>query len=432
MSPATETESHSAFVSRTIPDTQVGAQLGWFLGAVADLPMSQQVIHSHFDSFFLSEVSPDQLNAVLRGVPAAGGASLVGLLSEAPTSLVAVATFGAETVRVTISVDNSGLIDGLLLEPYLPPSPSSWAAVDHTLSTLAPDVSFLAAEVPTDGNCKPLHQVNSSAARPLGSEFKLFVLGALAREIGAGRLSWARDLTVQDDLRSVGNALGSGSLQYSPTGTRVSVEEVAAKMISISDNTAADMLIHLVGRSAVETQFREWSTHAAANVPFLTTRELFMLHYVDYPTLANEYLGLSPTKRGAFLATSVDPLPLNEIQGSTQPRDVERIEWFASPDDMCRAFAGLQRLSDQQGLKPIRSILSINPGGIGLDHSKWPTVWFKGGSEPGVLTLGYLAKNAKGRSFVVSAMISNPAATLPTDATMQLLAVARGAFGLVG
>jgi beta-lactamase class A len=43
-------------------------------------------------------------------------------------------------------------------------------------------------------------------------------------------------------------------LQYEPEGTQISVLDAAAKMISISDNTAADMLIHLVGRSAVEAR----------------------------------------------------------------------------------------------------------------------------------------------------------------------------------
>jgi len=47
-------------------------------------------------------------------------------------------------------------------------------------------------------------------------------------------------------------------------------------------------------------------------------------------------------------------------------------------------------------LSPIASIFSVNKGGLGLDPSEWPTVWFKGGSEPGVLTLGYMATNEQG------------------------------------
>jgi hypothetical protein len=34
-------------------------------------------------------------------------------------------------------------------------------------------------------------------------------------------------------------------------------------------------------------------------------------------------------------------------------------------------------------------------------------VWFKGGSEPGVLTLGWLATDNHGKTFVVEAMVSN-------------------------
>jgi beta-lactamase class A len=61
--------------------------------------------------------------------------------------------------------------------------------------------------------------------------------------------------------------LPSGQPQNELDGTQISVLDTAAKMISISDNTAADMLINLVGRSAVEAQDRQWSDHAALNVP---------------------------------------------------------------------------------------------------------------------------------------------------------------------
>jgi len=58
-------------------------------------------------------------------------------------------------------------------------------------------------------------------------------------------------------------------------------------------------------------------------------------------------------------------------------------------------------------------------------------VWFKGGSESGVLTQGYLATNSNGQTFVVVAMLSDPAAALPPSAGPGLLAIVRGAFALV-
>jgi hypothetical protein len=111
------------------------------------------------------------------------------------------------------------------------------------------------------------------------------------------------------------------------------------------------------------------------------------------------------------------------------PTDIGTIEWFASPDDLCRALAGLQQLAAQPRLAPLGSILSANGGGTGLDPAQWPTVWYKGGSEPGVLTVGFLA-TSKDQTFVVVAMLSDPAAALSPSATPELLAIVRGPFEL--
>ena len=430
--------SSSVFVSKTAPGTPVGRQLTWFLRAVGQLPWSRQVIQAHFGAGFLAQSSPAQVNSVTEQLLAAegvslssSGASLTGLLwqdpARDPVSLLAVAAFGGVKLTVNISVDRAGLISGLWLRPYQP-APASWAQADQELAGLAPDASLLVARVSPGGRCTPVHQVAAAAARPLASMFKLFVLGALAHQIAAGRVSWNQELTVTDALKSP----GSGSLQDVRPGTRVSVRQTAAMMIAISDNTAADMLIHLVGRSAVQAQDRQWSDHAALNVPFLTAREGLLMKI--YPALAKKYLSLAPSRRAAFLASSVDPLPFGQAQAQSlpgSPTDIDTIEYFASPDDICRAFAGLQQLAAQPKLAPLGPILSAGSAGIGLDPAQWPTVWFKGGSEPGVLTLGYLATNSKGQTFVVAAMLSDPAAALSPSAEPELLAIARGAFGLV-
>lgn len=310
------------------------------------------------------------------------------------------------------------------------PSPA-WARLDGALAELGPDVGFLAARVSPDGTCDPVHEVAPSTPRPIASQFKLFVLGALAEQVADGRLSWDQTLTVEDAFRSLGNSEESGSLQFAAAGAEVPVDEVATKMISISDNTATDMLIDLVGREGVEDQVGRWTADASANEPFLTTREMLLLHYVA--GLADRYLATPRGEREAFLTSSVDPLPLSDIGSgfSTEPRYVDEIEWFASPDDLCRAFAGLQALAAEPGLAPVSAALSREVGGIGLDPAAWPTVWYKGGSEPGVLTLGWLATNSDGETFVVEAMVSNPDAALSEDSITDLVALARDAFGLL-
>jgi hypothetical protein len=293
-------------------------------------------------------------------------------------------------------------------------------------------VGLLAARVTPDGTCDPVHEVAASTARPTASQFKLFVLGALAEQVTAGQVAWDQTLTVDDAVRSLGHTPGSGALQFAETGTEVSVEEVATLMISISDNTAADMLIGLVGRDAVEDQVRRWAGSASANQPFLTTRQMLLLHYAA--GLGDQYLATPPGERGAFLASSVDPLPIGDVASgySEEPRYIEEIEWFASPDDICRTFAGLQELSTSPPVSPtLSAVLSRNDGGIGLDPSGWPTVWFKGGSEPGVLTLGWLATTGDGETYVVEAMVSNPDTALSAESIADLVDLAKDAFGLL-
>lgn len=48
-----------------------------------------------------------------------------------------------------------------------------------------------------------------------------------------------------------------------------------------------------------------------------------------------------------------------------------------------------------------------------------------------MLTLGYLAANSNGHTFVVAGMLSGPATVLSPSALEGLSAIARGAFGLV-
>jgi hypothetical protein len=420
--------SPADLTSVTVPMGPAETQLEWFLSSVSDAPLSQQEIAAHFDTSFLAKIPAAKINAVLAEFPARSGATVVGVLSTDPTDLVVIARFGTERLRVTLSVDGSGLIDGLELAPST--SATSWSQIDRTLAALAPNVSFLAARV-ANGSCQTIDQLASSRPRPLASEFKLFVLGALAHQIAGGHVAWDQKLTVEDPLRSRGNAVGSGSLQFAPTGTTVSVRETAVKMISISDNTAADMLINLVGQPALESQVRRWSSDPQLDAPFLTTRQVLLLHYVNFPTMADAYLAQGASNRQRFLHSVVDPLALSKVRGSTEPRDIDSIEWFGSSNDVCRAFAGLQELSQRATLSPIASILSMNNGGLGLNPSEWPVVWFKGGSEPGVLTVGYLATNSKGQTFVVSAMLSNATGTLTPSATPALLEAVVGAFGLL-
>jgi hypothetical protein len=257
--------------------------------------------------------------------------------------------------------------------------------------------------------------------------FKLFILGALAQAVKNHAVSWDQKVTVTAAIK-VG---GSGVLQGDPDGTTLTVEQTAIEMISQSDNTAADMLLALVGRSAIEAEVRSRSSHASLDVPFLSVAEMFVLKWHDFPSLAEHYLSLSPAKRLTYLTSTIDDIPDSALSNSNSPRDINSIEWFASPEDICHAFAGLTALETEPGLGPINAILSTNNGGIELKASTWPSVWFKGGSEPGVLTLGYLARDSSGRTYVVVTMLENTKKAIASSSTLLGLGVVRGALDLL-
>ena len=76
-------------------------------------------------------------------------------------------------------------------------------------------------------------------------------------------------------------------------------------------------------------------------------------------------------------------------------------------------------------------MFSLNDDGLQLDPAQWQTTWFKGGSEPGVLTLAFLATTRSGHSYVVAVLAANT--SQPIDqaaATPVILSAVKGAFTL--
>ncbi|GAA4911879.1 hypothetical protein GCM10023334_011090 [Nonomuraea thailandensis] len=400
-----------------VPGTPAGRQLGWLLDAVNRAPIAESELARHFTADFLKSIPPAQINQSLAGLK---GMKLERVLSSRNGQLVAQAAVGAESFNVVITVDAAGLMAGLLFSAA---DPRTWAEVDERLRGISPKPAFLAAELAADGTCRPAHAVAAGERRPLGSMIKLYVLGAVAERVKSGALRWDTRLTITPELKS----LPSGVLQDRPDGSRVTVLEAARLMISISDNTATDLLIHKVGRKAVERTMREWGVRDARNVPLLTTRELFALKGAEYPRHAERYLALNDARQRAYLKKVVAGVPLSKIQAWTQPRELDSLEWFASPNEICRAYAGLVKLGDPR----IGEVMSINDAGIGLDRAKWPTRWFKGGSEPGVSDLSFLARTAEGKTYVVTTMAVDPGAPIKPSVTDEQLGVVRAAFGLV-
>ena len=288
-------------------------------------------------------------------------------------------------MQAQIHLDGQERIDGLLFTKprftYL-----SRSAALQGLQALPGQVSLLVIK---DG----VIEISFDPDRPLavGSAFKLAVLAALQERIKAGELSWNHMVT----LRAEDKSWPSGILQARPSGSRYSVADLARYMISVSDNTAADLLIHLVGRAAIVPLILE------RDRPILTTRELFTLKDPANKALRDRYLTApGPAARLAILA-QVDrrPLPSQRVLGPLFAKGpvAPELEYFFGARQLCGLMRQVRDLPQ----------MSLNPGVA--DQSDWAHVAFKGGSESGVINLTTMVTAHSGATYCIAASWNNTA-----------------------
>jgi beta-lactamase class A len=275
--------------------------------------------------------------------------------------------FSGGMVPAQIALTQEGKISGLFFSAPIPKVTSLEDAI-APFKTLPGKVSLIVLEGQTIRA-----SLNPTLNLGVGSAFKLAVLNTLKTQITQKKLTWATIVPLQANYKS----LPSGTLQTWPDGTALTVQTLAALMISASDNTATDHLIHLIGRENIEAI-------APQNTPFLMTRELFQLKAESNKTsLENYRKGTIEQKRSILKKLAPQPLPkVSEL--STEPKALD-VEWFFTPGQLCQL---MDRVSDLP-------LMSINPG---VARSQdWQKITFKGGSEVGVinLTTGLTAKNGK-------------------------------------
>ena len=127
------------------------------------------------------------------------------------------------------------------------------------------------------------------------------------------------------------------------------------------------------------------------------------------------------------MKNTVSKQALTDIKPWDRPREIDRLEWFGSPRDVCRAYAGLTALNS----KPLHEAMSAYDIELKLDPRKWPVVWAKGGSELGVLDLSFRARSAKGKTYIVTALTNNPQSAIDERTAIgELISLSRGAFTL--
>lgn len=370
-----------------------------------------------FAPAFLQEVPAAQVQAVTQQLLAQHGAvrGLARIEAISPTSGNVFVNMERATLRLALAIESQPphRVIGLNVADVQVRG-DTLEAVARDVAALPGETSFAVARL---GDGAPVTIAAHLPERPLaiGSTFKLVILAELSRQVRAGQRRWSD--VVELNRRS----FPSGQLQNWPAGAPVTLHTLASLMISISDNTATDMLLHLVGRENVEAMMGRIGMQAAArNRPFLSTVELFALKAANdadqQAWVAAGEAGRRRLLQSRYSRTNTEGIPLERLNSG--PNRIGELEWFASSDDLVRVMDWLRRHGDATA----HGIMAISPGVPRTQaQAAGSYVGFKGGSEPGVLNLTWLVRNPAGVWHVVTGSWNNPAAAVDETGFVALM-----------
>jgi len=366
-----------------------------------------------FTKEFIRAVPAQQLTAAIQQLTATAGSFVKATVDKKKSDYSCTGSLHmSNNIRVplelTLEATPPHRIAGLFLRPPVP----NVATLDDALAELRAlpgKTAFVAVNLSKGDTVAAL---NASQPMPLGSSFKLFVLGELVRSIKAGQRTW-KDVV---ELSSARKSYPSGELHTWPQGSPLTVHSLAMTMISISDNTATDELLFALGRQNVE-QAQSVMGHSQPwlNIPFLSTRELFQLKFTDAGERARRYYSMKPAQRRILLEEELTSLQYDDV---TFVEDVvlpDSVEWFASMQDMAACMNWFRLQGADAAGKPALDIMAKNPG-VSIDAGAWPYVGFKGGSETGVVCMVFLLQHSSGDWYAVSGAWVNPAAEVDSVA----------------
>jgi beta-lactamase class A len=371
--------------------TAVGQRTAAILDMVnSEQPVSKSAARALTDPAYAEELGSLGLAGQLEQLRLSAPFEVVDYAAAESQSVTTLKSARGILLTLTLGLDGAGLVNAMDVAAETPEI-AQLADAQAAFDALGLDYSALVAKV-DDGTCSPVLAVREDLTMPVASLFKLYVLGAVSDAVTAGQLAWDEELTITEELKS----LPAGELQDLPAGSKVTVREAVQKMASISDNTAADLLIHRLGRERVEQQVAIMGHHDPALLsPFPTTRELFQLSF-GTPEEREAWLNGDAAARRQILAGLADqPLNRDPVAATHRIGYPYGLDWFASVSDICAAHASLQHKQT-----PVADFLTGSPR-IPLDSAVWPYVGYKGGSMPGVLAASMLLRNSAGAAWFV-------------------------------
>jgi beta-lactamase class A len=111
--------------------------------------------------------------------------------------------------------------------------------------------------------------VNANAIMPAASTIKVPIMVEVFRQMENGRFDFNRRV----HLEAADRDWGSGDIAGAPIGSGFTVSYLLTKMITVSDNTAANMLIRLVGRHNINATMADLGLRHTHLADYIRTAE---------------------------------------------------------------------------------------------------------------------------------------------------------------
>ena len=310
------------------------------------------------------------------------------------------------------SADDNSLITGLYIS-NIEVKGDGVETVIKDLKALPGRTSLGVWKLGADG-LKPVTTYNTDVPMAVGSSFKLAILGALDADIKAGKRRWS------DVVPLTHKSLPSGQTQNWPNRAPMTLHSLATLMISISDNSATDTLLHHIGRARVDAFLKTNAIVAQPRYPTLSTLQAFILKEPEQASLQRQWAQGNYAERAALLDGNVKVWTLSNSKGAMmagKPIAIDSVEWFYSGEEMARLLAWFA----QKASPDAKAIMAVSPGVAPTQRASWRYIGYKGGSETGVIAMNYLLTTQKGETYVVASAWNDPKAPVADDTYFLLI-----------
>ena len=396
--------------------TIISPQLSVRANDVLRLLQGAEIETEVFDENFRNAVPPAQFRTLTRKVAAQQGQPLAILSIEPRNANSAILKVRYEKAIGTVNIDLENRqphrISGLQLTGF-EAAGDSIADVMAAIDALPGRQGVLIQSL-DEPDLPPIAALDPDGRYAIASAVKLYILAELDRAIQAGERQWS-------DVVQLGpKSHPSGISQNWPDESPVTLHTLATLMISISDNSATDTLIRIIGQDRL-AQIVTATGHQNPDElrPVLMTRQASALKMPVHAERREQYLNAGPAEREQLLANFDSALTLDSLDSrilTHKPNLIDQLEWFATPADIVRLLDYLRRNASEES----RTILAINPG-IGQDAAgKWNYFGYKGGSEPGVLSFNFLLQSKAGKNYAVSVSWNNEEISLQESDLLAL------------